>query len=113
MKLEALEEAGEAHAVALPSAAAQVNQGGEKLEPRARSRVSFLPRLGLIHGETARRPPLLAAMTDGLIRFSQEGDANTLTAVIKSARKPNSSSRLCLLPSLALINQLCSGSLPS
>lgn len=30
-------------------------------------------------------PSLFAVMTDGLICFSQEDDANTLTAVIKSA----------------------------
>lgn len=75
--------------VALSSAVPRVNQGGEGLEqrPRARRTVSFLSGLGLIHGETLRHSPLLAAITDGLIRFSQEGDANTLTAVIKSARK--------------------------
>lgn len=73
----------------MSSAVPQVNRGGEGLQqrPRAWSRVSLLSRLGLIHGETLGRSPLLAAMTDGLIRFSQEGDANTLTAVIKSARE--------------------------
>lgn len=48
-------------------------------------RVLFLSRLMLHRWETFRPPSLFTAMTDGLICFSQEGDANTLTAVIKSA----------------------------
>lgn len=81
-----MEKTGEAHIVPLSSGVPRVNLRGERLkqEPRP-TRVLFLSRLFSHRGETLRRSALFAAMSDGLICFSQEGEANTLTAVIKSA----------------------------